>query len=82
MKQFFITLMLMLTAISGWAQELKASDEKPIAPVIIEGNVERVPDGTVIILCQFTSQHLSPFGPQAKDTIRNGKFNVSSTKIL
>ena len=76
MKKTIIVMLLMLIAVSGWAQESKASDEKPLAPVIVEGNVERVPDGTVIILCQFTSQHLSPLGPQAKDTIRNGKFRI------
>ena len=76
MKQFFITLMLMLTAINGWAQEAKTEEKDSIPPIIVEGTLERVPDGTVIILCQFTSQLLSPLGPQAKDTIRNGKFRI------
>ena len=50
MKQSFITFLLLLTAICSWAQKSKASDEKPIAPIIVEGNVERVPDGTVIMV--------------------------------
>ena len=48
MKQSFITLMLLLTAICSWAQKSKASDEKTIAPVIVEGKVEGVPDGTIV----------------------------------
>ena len=40
----------MLTAVSSWAQESKASDEKSIAPVIVEGKVEGVPDGTIVEL--------------------------------
>ena len=76
MRKSGISLLLMLFAIAGWAQESKTEKKNSIPPIIVEGNVERVPDGTVIILCQFTSQHLSPFGPQAKDTIRNGKFRI------
>ena len=50
MKQSFITFMLLLTAICSWAQKSKASDEKPIAPIIVEGTLEGVPDGTVIMV--------------------------------
>ena len=50
MKQFFITLMLMLTAISGWAQESKTEKKDSIPPIIVEGTLERVPDGTVVMV--------------------------------
>ena len=50
MKKSFITFMLLLTAICSWAQESKASGEKTIAPIIVEGTLERVPDGTVIMV--------------------------------
>ena len=50
MKKSFITFMLLLTAICSWAQMSKASEEKPIAPIIVEGTLEGVPDGPVIMV--------------------------------
>ena len=66
-------MLLMLTAVSGWAQESKASDEKPLAPIVIEGNVERVPDGTVLWLSVRDYKYTS-WSSVAKDTIEGGKF--------
>ena len=76
MRKSCISLLFMLFAVAGWAQESKTSDEKTIAPVVVEGNVERVPDGTVIVLYTFTSKISSPIGPHAQDTIKNGKFRI------
>ncbi len=50
MKKSFITFMFLLTAICSWAQESKASDEKSIVPIIVEGTLERVPPETVIMV--------------------------------
>ena len=78
MKQSFITFMLLLTAIGSWAQEAKASDEKSIAPVIIEGTLEGVPDGTVITVNERFGNTMSYFsrGNEGTDTVRNGKFRI------
>ena len=81
MKQSFITFMLLLTAICSWAQELKASDEKPIAPIIVEGTLEGVPDGTVIMVQERKGGTKSFFREieEGIDTIRNGKFRIVYT---
>ena len=78
MKKTIIVMLLMLTAISGWAQESKASDEKTIAPIIVEGTLERVPDGSVIMVserrggfCNYTRKT-----GEGLDTLRNGKFRI------
>jgi len=51
MKSIILLICFVSASISGWAQESKTSDEKSLAPIVIEGNVERVPDGTVLWLC-------------------------------
>ena len=68
----------MLIAVSGWAQESKASDEKTIAPIIVEGTLERVPEGSVIMVserrggfCNYTRKT-----GEGLDTLRNGKFRI------
>ena len=71
-------MLLMLTAVSGWAQESKASDEKTLAPIVIEGNVERVPDGTVVMVGGRMGGFCS-YGPNQGDTLRNGKFRIIYT---
>ena len=73
MKKTIIIMLLMLTAISSFAQESKSSDEKPLAPIVIEGNVERVPDGTVLWLSVRQNKSLTVHSV-AKDTIEGGKF--------
>ena len=71
-------MLLMLTAISSFAQESKSSDEKPLAPIVIEGNVERVPDGTVIWLGARKGGSMGS-GGLAKDSVINGKFRIKCT---
>ena len=73
MKKTIIIMLLMLTAISSFAQESKSSDEKSLAPIVIEGNVERVPDGTVLWLSVRQNKSLTVHSV-AKDTIEGGKF--------
>ncbi len=81
MKKSFITFMLLLTAICSWAQKSKASDEKPIAPIIVEGTLEGVPDGTVIMVQERKGGTKSFFREieEGMDTIRNGKFRIVYT---
>ena len=83
MKQSFITFMLLLTAICSWAQKSKASDEKPIAPVIVEGTLEGVPDGTVIMVQERKGGTKSYFREieGGIDTLRNGKFRIVYTPM-
>ena len=68
MKKTIIIMLLMLTAISSFAQESKSSDEKPLAPIVIEGNVERVPDGTVIWLGARSGKFMN-YNGLAKDSV-------------
>ena len=73
MKSIILLICFVSASIGGWAQESKPSEEKSLAPIVIEGNVERVPDGTVLWLSvrdyKFTS-----WSSVAKDTIEGGKF--------
>ena len=73
----------MLTAFSGWAQESKASDEKPIAPIIVEGTLEGVPDGTVIMVQERKGGTKSFFREieEGIDTLRNGIFRIVYTPM-
>ena len=83
MKKSFITFMLLLTAICSWAQKSKASDEKPIAPVIVEGTLEGVPDGTVIMVQERKGGTKSYFREieEGIDTLRNGIFRIVYTPM-
>ena len=73
MRSIIFLICFVSASIGGWAQESKPSEEKSLAPIVIEGNVERVPDGTVLWLSvrdyKFTS-----WSSVAKDTIEGGKF--------
>ena len=78
MRKIITSLLIMLIAVSGWAQESKASDEKTIAPIIVEGTLERVPEGSVIMVserrggfCNYTRKT-----GEGLDTLRNGKFRI------
>ena len=83
MKQSFITFMLLLTAICSWAQKSKASDEKTIAPIIVEGTLEGVPDGTVIMVQERKGGTKSFFREieEGIDTLRNGIFRIVYTPM-
>ena len=48
MKKSIITSMLMLCAMSGWAQGTKTSANDSIC--VFDGTVTNVPDGTVVYL--------------------------------
>ena len=78
MKKSFITFMFLLTAICSWAQESKASGEKTIAPIIVEGTLERMPENTVIMMYgRLGGSDSYCFGQG--DTLRNGKFRIVYT---
>ena len=77
-KQTFIAFMLLLIAVSGWAQEPKIEKKDSIPPIIVEGTLEGVPEGCVIMVsersggfCTYTRITAEGF-----DTLRNGKFRI------
>ncbi len=68
----------MLIAVSGWAQESKTEKKDSIPPIIVEGTLERVPEGCVIMVsersggsCTYRRKIEEGF-----DTLRNGKFRI------
>ena len=83
MKRNIISFLLLLIATCSWAQDknTSTSDEKqriPIKPIVIEGEVTGIPDGTPIILgFQVNNLH----GNILVDTIRNGKFRIEKKFI-
>ena len=79
-KQTFIAFMLLLTAISGWAQESKNEKKDSIPPIIVEGTLERVPEGTEIWIFERLGKSLTSGEiKEAKDSLRNGKFRIVFT---
>ena len=78
MKKIITSLLIMLTAVSGWAQESKTEKKDSIPPIIVEGTLERVPEGCVIMVsercggfCTYRRKTEEGF-----DTLRNGKFRI------
>lgn len=77
----------MLIAICSWAQDknTSASDEKqriPIKPIVIEGEVTGVPNGTPVNLgFQVNKSNEYRHGNILVDTIRNGKFRIEKKFI-
>ena len=80
-KQTFIAFMLLLTAISGWAQELKTEKKDSIPPIIVEGTLEGVPYGAVIMVQERRggTNGYSRKINEGMDTLRNGKFRIVYT---
>lgn len=68
--------MFVLSIICGWAQD--DMNKNQLLPITIEGNVERVPDGTVMIF-QLRQNKLNLYREVAKDTIAGGRFKFSYT---
>lgn len=87
MKRNIISLLLLLIAICSWAQDknTSASDEKqriPIKPIVIEGEVTGVPNGTPVNLgFQVNKSNEYRHGNILVDTIRNGKFRIEKKFI-
>ena len=79
MKRSVISLLLILFAVVGvWAQELKTEKKDSIPPIIVEGTLERVPEGCVIMVSErmggsCTYRRKLEVGT---DTLRNGKFRI------
>jgi hypothetical protein len=79
MRKSGISLLLMLFAIAGWAQESKTEkNDYSLLPIIVEGTLERVPDGTVISIKERYGGSMGYFSREKEgiDTLRNGKFRI------
>ena len=73
MKKSIITSMLMLCAMSGWAQGTKTSANDSIC--VFDGLVTGVPDGTVIYLALPIREHPGAYKPDTITTVTGGKFH-------
>ena len=73
MKKSIITSMLMLCAMSGWAQGTKTSANDSIC--VFDGIVTGVPDGTVIYLALPIREHPGAYKPDTITTVTGGKFH-------
>ena len=73
MRKSIITSMLMLCAMSGWAQGTKTSANDSIC--VFDGTVTGVPDGTVIYLALPIREHPGAYKPDTITTVTGGKFH-------
>ena len=76
----------MLIATCSWAQDknTSTSDEKqriPIKPIVIEGEVTGVPDGTPVEFEFRLGKYKYFYTANMIDTIRNGKFHIEKKFI-
>ena len=98
MRRNFLSLLLLLIATCSWAQgqNAQASNEKlriPIDPIVIDGELTDVPDGTTVCLFYRVNKSKEIFCPDMIkkdnpntnitmiDTIRNGKFHLEKRFI-
>ena len=80
MRKSGISLLLMLFAVTGWAQESKTEKKDSLPPIVIEGTLERVPEGTEIWIFERLGKSLTSGEiKEAKDSVRNGKFRIVFT---
>ena len=73
MKKSIITSMLMLCAMSGWAQGTKTPVNDSIC--VFDGTVTGVPDGTVVYLALPIREHPGAYKPDTITTVKGGKFH-------
>ena len=73
MKKSIITSMLMLCAMSGWAQGTKTPVNDSIC--VFDGTVTGVPDGTVVYLALPIREHQGAYKPDTITTVTGGKFH-------
>ena len=73
MKKSIITSMLMICAMSGWAQGTKTPVNDSIC--VFDGTVTNVPDGTVVYLALPIREHQGAYKPDTITTVTGGKFH-------
>lgn len=88
MKLNKLSLLLLLIATCSWGQvkNTSSSNEKqriPIKPIVVEGEVTGVPDGTPVHFgFQINNSNEYMDGNILVDTIRNGKFRIEKKFIF
>ena len=85
-KTLIIFFACVSVCLNSWAQGNTTSDEKkriPIKPIVIEGEVSGVPDGTPIFFSYNInkSHSYSSANGILVDTVRNGKFRIEKKFI-
>ena len=73
MRKSIITSMLMLGAMSGWAQGTQTSANDSIC--VFDGTVTGVPDGTVVYLALPIHENPGAYKPDTITTVTGGKFH-------
>ena len=86
MKRNIISLLLLLIATCSWAQDKNTSASAdmqriPIAPIIVEGEVTGVSDGTPVEFEFRLGKYKYFYTANMIDTIRNGKFHIEKKFI-
>ena len=99
MTKLFVLPLLLFATLSLWAQNKETSSSEnvqriPIAPIIIDGEVTGVPDGTVVGLFYRVNKSKEMYNPDLIikkgdtnteitmiDTIKNGKFHLEKKFI-
>ena len=75
MRSIIFLICFVSASIGGWAQESENEKNESLSPIIIEGNVERVPDGTVLWLSVRDYKYMSWSSVQ-KATIEGGQIPI------
>lgn len=75
MKQTIILLLMLIMSYSVWAQKTDSPNKKSLKPIVIEGNVENVADGTIILLFNRNKPFMS-YSYELSDTVKEGKFRI------
>lgn len=84
---YFIFLFCMFSVLNSWGQtqDSKNSEEKriPIDPIIVEGELTGVPDGTPVNFSYRVGKTMSYYNVNwtLVDTVRNGKFHIEKKYI-
>ena len=73
MRKSIITSILMLCAMSGWAQGTLSSANDSIC--VFDGTVTNVPDGTVVYLSLPVPEHNGRYRSDTITTVKGGKFH-------
>ena len=86
MKRNILSILLLLIATCSWAQDKNTSASAemqriPIAPIIVEGEVTGVSDGTPVEFEFRLGKYKYFYTANMIDTIRNGKFHIEKKFI-
>ena len=94
MTKLFVLPLLLFATLSSWAQSHENKQRIPIDPIVIDGEVTDVPEGTVVGLFYRVNKSKEMYNPDMIlkngnsqmditmiDTIKNGKFHLEKKFI-